>query len=188
MKSVEPIRNVDDIERIKDYLKEKNERDYILFMVGIYSGIRISDYLQLKVRDVSGDHIDIVERKTGKTKHFAINPRLKKALKHYIRDNELKEYDYLFPSRKRSRVNGVQVAPIQRKAAWEIISQAGKHIGLSNLGSHSMRKTFGYHFYKKTHDVVKLQKLFNHSTPAITLIYIGYQQDELDTAITTFDY
>ncbi|MER0122413.1 site-specific integrase [Streptococcus sp. ZJ93] len=188
MKSVEPIRNVDDIERIKDYLKEKNERDYLLFMFGIYSGIRISDYIILKVRDVKGERIGVIERKTKKTRTFPIHPKLKKAIKNYIEHRNLKEYDYLFPSRKRDRRNGVQITHIQRKTAWEIIRNAGHHIGLKGLGSHSMRKTFGYHYYNQTHDVVTLQKIFNHSSPTITLIYIGYQQDELDEAILSFDY
>ncbi|MGC4386772.1 tyrosine-type recombinase/integrase, partial [Streptococcus suis] len=99
MRSVEPIRNVDDIERIKDYLKERNERDYILFMFGIYSGIRISDFLGLKVKDVKGDRVFVVEKKTKKAKPFAINPKLRKALNQYIENKELKDYDFLFPSR-----------------------------------------------------------------------------------------
>lgn len=188
MKSVEPIRDKADIKRMRDYLFKKNERDYILFMVGIYTGIRIEDYLWLKVEDVLGDHIYVVERKTKKTNKFAINPKLRKALDAYIKRNELQPYDYLFPSRKKSRVNGVKTVPIQRKAAWQIVSNAGRHVGLEKIGCHSMRKTFGYHFYDKTGDVVKLQKLFNHSTPTITLIYIGYQQDELDEAVLSFDY
>ena len=188
MKIVEPIRNVDDIERMKDYLYQRNERDYILFMFGIYSGMRVSDILPLKVRQVQGEEIYIVERKTKKTKSFAINPKLKKALRHYIQENSLNEYDYLFPSRKRNKKNGIQITHIQRGTAWSIINKAGKHVGLARIGTHSMRKTFGYHFYMKTHDVVTLQKLFNHATPTITLIYIGYQQDELNEAVVNFDY
>lgn len=188
MKNVEPIRDVDDIERIKDYLYQKNERDYILFMFGLYSGMRISDFLPLKVRDVASERVVTVERKTGKRKEFAINPVLKKALNSYIKGNGLKSYDYLFPSRKKDKCNGVKITHIKRKAAWEIIRNAGKVIGLTRLGTHSMRKTFGYHFYNQTHDIVKLQKIYNHATPQITLIYIGHHQDEMDEAIMSFDY
>lgn len=188
MKNVEPIRDVDDIERIKDYLYRKNERDYILFMFGIYSGMRIGDFLHLKVRDVAGDRVIVCERKTGKHREFPINPTLKRALNHYIQKHDLKHYDYLFPSRKKDKVNGVRVTHIKRKAAWEIIRDAGEVFGLHRLGTHSMRKTFGYHFYKQTHDVVRLQKIFNHATPQITLVYIGHHQDEMDEAILSFDY
>lgn len=188
MKKVEPIRDVDDIERIKDYLRGKNERNYVLFMFGIYSGMRIGDILPLKVRDVRGNHVDITERKTGKTKRFAINPQLKKALNHYISENNLKDYDYLFPSRKRNKVNGIRLTPLTRQGAYEILKDAGNVVGLTKLGTHSMRKTFGYHFYNQTQDVVKLMNIFNHASPDITLIYIGYRQDELDSAMLTFDY
>lgn len=70
MKSVEPIRDTDDIERMKDYLKEKNERDFVLVVVGLYSGMRISDILVLKVRDVLLDRIRTTEKKPAKQKYL----------------------------------------------------------------------------------------------------------------------
>lgn len=48
-------------------------------------------------------------------------------------------------------------------------------------------KHFGYHFYKLTKDVAMLQKLFNHSSPSITLAYIGIEQDEIDEAYDEFE-
>ena len=72
MRKVEPIRDTDDIERMKDYLKSKNERDYVMMVTGLYSGMRVSDILPLKVRSVKGTHIEVTERKTGKTKRIII--------------------------------------------------------------------------------------------------------------------
>lgn len=188
MRRVEPIRDKDDIKRMQDYLREQNERNYVLFMVGLYSGLRISDIVPLKVRDVVGTHIEIKEKKTNKTRRFPISPRLNKVLNNYINTNELKEYDYLFPSRKHSKIDGIKITHIQRKAAYTILKNAGNHVGLMNIGSHSMRKTFGYHFYNQTHDVVTLMELYNHSTPDITLRYICHKQDELDSKMLSFDY
>ena len=54
------------------------------------------------------------------------------------------------------------------------------------FGTHTMRKTFGYHHYKKFKDVAMLQKIFNHSSPEITLRYIGIEQDEIDESYTNF--
>ncbi|MGT2716575.1 site-specific integrase [Streptococcus respiraculi] len=188
MKRVEPIRDTDDIERLKDYLRSRSERDYVLIMCGLYSGLRISDIVPLQVKQVTGDRIEIVEKKTGKVKKFAINDELRKALNHYIKQNDLKGYDYLFPSKKKQRANGVRIAHIGRVAAYQIFKKAANHIGLTNIGTHSMRKTFGYHFYNQTGNVVLLMELFNHSSPDITLIYIGYKQDELDEAMLNFSY
>lgn len=188
MRRVEPIRDTDDIERLKDYLRSRSERNYVLVMCGLYSGLRISDIVPLKVRDVVGSRIEVIEKKTGKVKPFAINPELRKALKQYIQNNELRDYDYLFPSRKKQNINGVRITHIGRVAAYQIFKAAAEHIGLVNIGTHSMRKTFGYHFYKQTQNIVLLMNLFNHASPDITLIYIGYKQDELDDAMLSFDY
>ena len=51
-----------------------------------------------------------------------------------------------------------------------------------------MRKTFGYHYYKQTKDIATLQKIYNHSSPSITLRYIGIVQDEIDKAFDNFRY
>ena len=52
LNTVEPIREMDLVLDVADYLRSKNERDYVLFMFGIYTGLRISDILKLRVRDV----------------------------------------------------------------------------------------------------------------------------------------
>ena len=188
MKIVDPIRDVDDIERMKDYLLGKNQRDYVLVVCGLYSGMRISDIIPLKVKDVQENHIRVIEQKTGKTKNFAINPALRKALSNYIKEHELKPYDYLFQSRKRNRIEGITIGHIGRVAAYQVIKDAAEHVGLKNIGTHSLRKTFGYHHYKQYHNVAILMEIFNHSSPDITLRYIGYKQDEIDKYMVDFSY
>ena len=62
-----------------------------------------------------------------------------------------------------------------------------KNVGLNiNVGTHTMRKTFGYHHYQKFKDVAILQKIFNHSSPQVTLRYIGIEQDQIDESYTNF--
>ena len=56
------------IKELKEYFKEQNERNYILFLLGINTGLRISDILRLRVRDVEGWNIFIREKKTNKIK------------------------------------------------------------------------------------------------------------------------
>jgi integrase len=68
MNFVQPVRDPRKLEAIKQYLKEINERDYILFMIGINTGLRISDILQLGVVYVRGIHITLREKKTNKQK------------------------------------------------------------------------------------------------------------------------
>ncbi|MGQ4666515.1 site-specific integrase [Metabacillus halosaccharovorans] len=179
MNLVQPIRDKDTIEEIKQYLKEKNYRNYILFILGINTGLRISDILQLKVRDVEGWHITIREQKTGKPKRLKITSDLKKELRNYIKDKGKNEY--LIKSREGKN------KPITRGMAYNILQEVAEELHLESIGTHSLRKTFGYWFYKQFQDVVTLQKIFNHTDPGVTLRYIGIEQDDIDNKMRRFN-
>ena len=174
MEYVEPIRSKLQIQAMKKYLKQQNLRNYLLFVLGINSGLRISDLLRLKVNDVKDkDRIILREKKTGKLKDFPLAETCKKSIKEYLNTLD-KEDDWLFQSHKRK-------SPITRIQAYRIINSAARAIGMREaIGTHTLRKTFGYWAYKKGVDVVKIQKLLNHSAPSITLAYIGITKDELD--------
>ena len=178
---VQPIRDKNQINLIKKLLKMSNMRDYCLFTLGINSGLRISDMLKLKISDVltkkhkPRERISLREGKTGKTKDFPLSDTAKKAIIEYldIRDYELDEP--LFKSRKGT-------GAINRQQAYKIINKVAKEIGIKErIGTHTMRKTFGYHAYNKGIDVSYLQKIFNHSAPSTTLNYLGLTQDDLDS-------
>ena len=78
MNTVQPIRDMDTILDIARYLRKKSERDYVMFVTGIYSGLRISDILKLRVRDVrEKDHIYMREKKTGNAETTGINRKRK---------------------------------------------------------------------------------------------------------------
>ena len=82
MNYVEPIRNLDTLENMCSYLKKTNERDYLLFMMGIYTGLRVSDILKFRIYDVKDKRqIVLREKKTRKQKFIEINPILKRAIK-----------------------------------------------------------------------------------------------------------
>lgn len=178
MNIVQPIRDTEKIEKMKEYLKGKRKRDYMLFFMGIAIGLRISDLLQLKKEDVLRNYIDITEKKTGNHKRVKIPPFIKKELHGYA--NELQEGEYLF----RSRQGGNR--PIDRSTAYRILREAASQFNVIEIGTHTLRKTFGYHFYLQTKDLATLQALFTHSDPKTTLIYIGIDQDRLDKAMDKY--
>ena len=69
MNTVEPIRNKSDLAKIKTILKNQSLRNLLLFLIGINTGLRISDILKLTVKDVRNkDYIYIIEQKTKKKK------------------------------------------------------------------------------------------------------------------------
>lgn len=180
MNKVEPIRDKNKIKEIKSILKKKSYRNYIIFVLGINTGLRIGDLLSLKVEDIKNkSHIIIKEQKTSKNKQFLINENLRRELDKYIEG--MSEHEYLF----QSRVG--QNKALSRFQAYRILSAAGREAGLERIACHSTRKTFGYHHYKRYKDVALLQKLFNHSSPSITLDYIGITQDIIDNSIEDFN-
>ena len=178
MNTVEPIRNMNDIFSLKNILGTK-PRDLLLFILGINSGLRISDLLRLKVSDVKNKNkVEIIEKKTGKNKTFPLIKPIKIVIKSIIRDKN--NDDYLFQSQKGNRA-------ITRIQAYRILKKACKLAGLKiKIGTHTLRKTFGYHFYKKTKDVALLQSILNHSTPKITLRYIGISQEIIESSLMKF--
>lgn len=179
MEMVQPIREKSKIEEMKRELFKNGTRDYLLFFTGINTGLRISDILKLRVADVKDKtHIIITEEKTNKLKRFKINSGLREELDKYTQG--MNDNEYLFRSQKGSN------QPITRVQAYRILNDAAKKIGISEIGTHTLRKTFGYHFYQKTKDVALLQELFNHSAPSVTLRYIGINQDIMDNAIDNF--
>ncbi len=181
MNTVEPIRDKGVVRDIEDYLREQSERNGMLFLFGIYSGLRISDILKLRVRDVRGkDKIIMREKKTGKERRFPLNKELKGKLARYIAG--MKDYEFLFLSRQGCN------RPITRQRAWGILRKAGERFGLDSIGTHTLRKTFGYHMYQQTHDIVTIQKILNHATPEYTLRYIGITQDTMDSAMNNLSY
>lgn len=175
MNIVQPIRDKRQIEAMK---KELSPRDSFLFTLGINVGCRISDLLQLKVNDVRGKNLlSIVEGKTKKTKRFPLNKKLQVIIKKYTAgmDNEA----WLFPSRKgNSHISSVQ--------AYRILNETAKDLGIEEIGTHSLRKTFGYWHYQTHKDVALLQYLFNHSTPTVTLRYIGIVEENAFKSLEDF--
>ncbi|MBF7097591.1 site-specific integrase [Alkalibacter sp. M17DMB] len=183
MNSVEPIRDMVKIEEISNYLRsmDDGERNYILFKIGINNARRISDLLKMRVSDVKNKtHFVYKEQKTGKMIRLFIHPKLKLEIEEYIKD--MNETDYLFKSRQSHNL------PITRQRVWQILNECKDAANLKNLkvGAHTMRKTFGYHFYQQSKDVVTLMRLFNHTNQQVTLRYIGIIQDDLDNALKKF--
>ena len=178
MTTVEPIRDKASIRKIEKILAQKSKRNLLLFTIGTNCGLRISDILALNVGDVKGkNYIYITEKKTGKYKRFPVNSKLKPMFDEFTKDKN--ENEPLFKTVFQNR--------LERVAAYGIIKSACKEAGIEeHIGTHTLRKTFGYHHYKKFQDVAMLQKIFNHSSPQITLRYIGIEQDQIDKSYTDF--
>lgn len=180
MNVVSPIRDKRQIDAMKNYLKGKNIRDFLLLCLGLSSCLRVSDILKLEIRDLwdgrkPKEFIVLHEKKTGKYKRFPITKNLSKAIILFMKEYDLEQEEYVFQSRK-----GVN-KPITRQQAAYVISEAAEYVGIKEpISTHSMRKTWGYWAYKSGVSLALIMEALNHSSIYQTRKYLGLTQEDLD--------
>lgn len=170
-------------------------RNKMLFIIGINLGIRASDLCGLKYNFFMNDNGTFKDsyklqpkktRKTGKFVTLHFNQAVKKAIADYIEEYPVEDFnEYLFKSRKGDGY-------ISEKSLWKIVVDATAEAGIDrNVGSHTLRKTFGRFVFHNATDknkaLVILQTIFNHSSPAVTSRYIGLTDDEVSDVFNSLD-
>ncbi|WP_102026214.1 tyrosine-type recombinase/integrase [Salirhabdus sp. Marseille-P4669] len=175
MECVSPLKSIKEIHAIKHELKH-SQRDLLFFVLGINTGLRISDLLFLTVNDVCDSNEQIKEfiyiTESNINKPFYLNHNVRKELKKYLSMQNLSSNDFLFKSKKKNQ-------PISRQQAYRIINQAARNAGVTGkIGTHTLRKTFGYHAYRKGIAISILMKIFNHHSTSETFSYIGIDKKE----------
>ena len=189
MKLVEPIRDTVKVRELETALErledERGRRMYLMFMVGIYLGLRISDILKLRVDDLRGKNVLVLkEQKTAKLAQLPIPIKLKRVCRERLAG--LPGGAFIFESRQRDRYGASKA--ITRQSAYNDIKAMARIAGLDYpFGCHSLRKTFGYHYYKQTGDIAFLMLWFNHSSVEVTKRYIGIDLDERVKKISRFE-
>lgn len=162
-------------------------RNKMLMLVGMNLGLRASDLCSLKLSFFMNHDGTFKEfyklqpkktKKTGKFVTLYFNQVVKKAITDYIEEYPVEDMDeYLFKSRKG---NGA----ITEHTLWKIVVELAAEAGITkNVGSHTLRKTFGRFVFHEATDknkaLIILQTIFNHSSPAVTSRYIGLTDDEV---------
>ena len=191
MTAVEPIRNKKHLKRLTDhYLANKQFRNYVLVILGVYTALRISDLLKLRWSDVYDeeerrfrDHVTVAEKKTGKKKTFPLPPKVIKGLRRCM-EEQAGKCRYIFSNRRKKE------APIGRTQAWRILHGAVELLGIpGKIACHSLRKTWGYHAWTGGKiSPVLIMEAFNHSSYKVTRRYLGIMQDDLDRAFLSMDF
>ncbi|HBF3900450.1 tyrosine-type recombinase/integrase [Clostridioides difficile] len=179
-----PIKKQQDVLDIQDYLRYKSYRNYVIFVLGITTGYRAGDLVKLKVREVKealkrqeftiweGKKVNSknIREKNRKPRTVEIRPKVVQILKKYTRNK--KDYEYMFPSRKKDYPY-IGVAAISK-----ILKEAGEYFGLYDITAHSMRKTYAYKIYIDSgKDIVAVKELLGHSSIEETKAYLGLDKE-----------
>jgi len=186
MSYVEPIRDRKKITQIKNLLRGQGRFfDLLLFTVGVNTALRISDLLQLQIGhflDDRGHHKQrfwIYEQKRNKRQEVAINQSIRETLEEFLEAYpgvvENSEHFVFF----NTKTNGYS-EPIKRGQAWKFIVSICHQVGLpGNFGTHSLRKTWGYHARMQGVDLALIIHKLNHESIAYTKRYLGITDDKL---------
>jgi len=175
---VSPIRKKEHIEAIKKLLKSK-PRDLAIFVLGINTALRASDLLRITVGQVEdlevGGSFAIREKKTKKVRKVFLNEASHAAIQAYLKvRRETGANAPLFLSRI-GKNRSITVSYLNN-----LMKRWCKKVGIrENIGSHSLRKTWGFQQRMKGTGVPVLMVAMNHSTQFQTLSYLGIEDEEL---------
>lgn len=184
MSKTEPIRNLKDIQKMKEFLlSQKRWRDYALITLGLNTALRISDLLNLQWKDVYNfhtnsfyRHTNLTEKKTQKKNTVSLNNNIIEALtllKCHLKN--ISESDYIIKSRISPN------RPIHRSRAYTIIRELAEVTEIEGcISCHSLRKTFGYQAWKNGYSPTIIMEIYNHSSLQVTRRYLSINQDDKD--------
>lgn len=137
-------------------------------------GIRISDILKLRLRDIIKDsgryRLDIEEQKTGKQRTFTVPNEIYQMIKIYTLENGIKANEVIFPITERQVQKQLKIV-----CDW---------LGYEGISTHSFRKFFATRIYiDNNYNIALVQQLLQHSSPAVTQRYIGISTQEIEKAL-----
>ena len=169
---------------IRKLAKDENYKISLLIALGCFTGLRISDILSLRWKQIlDADEFTVIEKKTGKVRTIRLNPQLQQHIKEC--------YGHINPVGINAPILISQKGTIFTVQRINIILKEVKkkyRLKIKNFSCHSLRKTFGRKVFESSENaelaLVKLMELFNHSSVTITKRYLGLRQEEL---LNTYD-
>ena len=180
MQSVEAVQNPEQIGEIETLLKHHHGQIYAdIWRIGLNLSLRISDLLAIRYSDIDLDNrsYTLKEGKTGKTRHIRLNDAALAVIQR--RRKEWPDDIFLFQVHS----NRAKGKPIRRETVSRAFKDVGERLGI-RLGTHSMRKTRGYIMHSRGVSLEMVAKVLNHSSPSVTMRYIGLEKEQV---LQTYD-
>lgn len=151
-----------------------NEPIATALMLEANLGLRISDIVRLRLNQIVKDgeryRLALTEKKTGKARVFTVPLALYQFIRCYCMDHDIAPDELLFPFTER--------------AVQKHLHFACDYLNIRGIGTHSFRKFYATEIYKNSgYNIMLVQQLLQHSSPAVSQNYIGIQPQEIEAAI-----
>lgn len=191
MHEVDAVKTNAQRQQVEAHLSDQDIIYADIWKVGVNTALRISDLLSLtmeNVRSLNTDQpaLNIIEQKTGKPRKIVINQSALDVMQRRL--TEYPDHVWLFQSEAVNRNRREPPKPINRRSVSRVFEKVGQRIAPKvALGTHSMRKTRGYAMHKAGRSIESIAKVLNHSSPAVTMRYIGLVQQDIDESYTELE-
>ena len=170
--------------------KDKDFKFCLLISIGVYTGLRISDLLNLRYSDLMNKEIlSIEENKTGKERSIKLNKDLKQIIERIVSKLAIKDFnEYIFINRYKTKPIDQCYVNIKLK---EIFQRYRIKTG-GNISTHTFRKTLGRKVMEvnnySNQSLVLLMDLFGHSSMSITKRYLGIREQEIHSVYDSLSF
>ena len=191
MQEVEAVKTDQQRQQVEAHLADQAEIYADIWKVGVNTALRISDLLSLtmdNVRSLDADKpaLNIIEQKTGKHRKIVVNQSAFTVMQRRLNENP--EHVWLFQTEAANRNRREPPKPVNRRSVSRVFEKVGQRVAPKvALGTHSMRKTRGYAMHKAGRSIESIAKVLNHSSPSVTMRYIGLVQQDIDESYTELE-
>jgi integrase len=157
-------KKIDDMSR---RLAQVHSKYTVLWVIGCDTGLRVSDILNIRANIPANGCFSVREKKTKKTRQIQLSEETKRLIEKHVKRYRLEKREYLVFSRDWARNS-----PLSRSQAYRVLRRTGEEIGIREIGTHGMRKTFAAALYARTKDIFEVQRTLNHKYVTTTILYL----------------
>jgi len=191
MIEVEAVKTGEQRQQVEAHLVAQGAIYADIWKIGVNTALRISDLLSLtmdnvRALDPAQPALNVIEQKTGKLRKIVVNQTALAVMQRRL--TEYPDHGWLFQSDAVNRNRREPPKPINRRSVSRVFEKVGQKVAPKvALGTHSMRKTRGYAMHKAGRSIESIAKVLNHSSPAVTMRYIGLVQQDIDESYTELE-
>ncbi|MGL5964597.1 MAG: tyrosine-type recombinase/integrase [Fusobacteriaceae bacterium] len=181
----EGFKDLEQLDFFEEVLFERNQMMFFLWKIGYNLALRVSDVLKITVVEaeqyVKSEKYNSKDTKTKKDNTQDIQARCLHAFKEALKlrrmiKNDDNEYLFISDSNRAITSNN----HFTRQSVYRVFSEVTEDCNIKiSIGTHSMRKTWGYQAHLKNVKIEKIMKKLKHSSAETTLNYIGITREEM---------